>query len=333
MANLLFHSDVINERGSAAAVFEYLKQCQNLGHQVAWAYNADSESDLAAIKLYEDQFEIIRIDNFEVFKKSASKTFDWVYFIKKGPNDGLLIPNIPNNVHVVFQYLEPHGEKYAYISQWLARTMARSTNDFLPSRLRSYFPYTPFELDHVPFSVDIPQPTHGIRSSLGIPEEAKVALRFGGLDTFDISWVKRVLVECLDEDPNLWFLGVNTEKFTSHPRAIFAPTILGLQAKANMLHSADFVIHGRRQGESFGMNLLESMQASKPILSWFGGWDRNHTTMLHSSSFYYSPVDLKRKIRKYATGCDIEKNRVTAENFRPASVLPKFRSVFGSGVL
>jgi glycosyltransferase involved in cell wall biosynthesis len=236
-------------------------------------------------------------------------------------------------VHVVFQYLEPHGDKYAYISKWLARTMARSTNDFLPARCRSYFPYTPIKFDYVPFSVDIPEPTHKIRSSLGIPEEGKVALRFGGLDTFDISWVKRVLLECLDEDPNLWFLGVNTQRFTNHPRAIFAPTILGLQAKANMLHSADFVIHARRQGESFGMNLLESMQASKPILSWIGGWDRNHTTMLHPSSYYYSPIDLKWKIKNYAASCNVVKNRETAEKFRPDSVLPLFREIFSNGVL
>ena len=48
MANLLFHSDVINERGSAAAVFEYMKQCKQLGHETSWAYNAESESDPAS---------------------------------------------------------------------------------------------------------------------------------------------------------------------------------------------------------------------------------------------------------------------------------------------
>jgi hypothetical protein len=333
MAKLFFHSDVINERGSAAAVYEYMRLCQSNGHEVSWGYSAESPNDPNSIKMYGTQFEIIPIVSFEKFSTSASKEFDWAYFVKKGPNDGIQIPGIPNNIHVVFQYLDPHGDNYAYVSGWLARTMARSTNQFLPSRLRSYFPYTPFNLDYVPFSVELPEPTNSLRRDLGIPQEAKVALRFGGMKTFDIPWVKKVLLECLDEDPNLWFLAVNTERFTTHKRAVFAPTILGAQAKSNMLGSADFVIHARRQGESFGMNILESMQAGKPILSWIGGWDRNHVELLHHSSLYLGPMDFKRKVKAYAASCNVTHNLNIAENYKPAAVFPEFKRVFGSGVL
>jgi hypothetical protein len=333
MARLLFHCDEINERGSAAALFEYISYCQLLGHEVTWAYNLESPNRLGSLAIINQKFETIGISNFERFAISAQKNYDWVYFLKKGTNDGLLIPRIPNNVHAIFQYYQPHGDSYAYISEWLARAMARSHNEFIPRRLRPYFPYESIHLESVPFSVDMPKPTGSMREEYGIPAEAKVCLRFGGLETFDIPWVKKTLVETLDDTPELWFLGVNTEKFTDHKRAIFAPAVYGLQAKANLISSSDFVLHARRQGESFGMTILETMQSSKPILSWFGGWDRNHVALLERNSLFLTPFDLRRKIKAFGATSNTQKNLEVANEFRPNRVFPKFKSVFGQDIL
>lgn len=333
MARLLFHSETINERGTAAALYEYLKICKSLNHDVSWAYSEGPENDLESLKFYGSQFDTIPIKDFEKFSKYARKNFDWAYFLKKGSPDGFLIKQIPNNIHVIFQYFQPHGDNYAYISEWLAKTMARSQNKYLPTKLRPYFPYTPLQLNSVPFSVNLPTPDTNLRNELQIPYEAKVCLRFGGYDTFDIPWVKRVVINTLESDPNFWFLGVNTKRFVSHPRALFIEPILGLQGKANMLATCDFVLHGRRQGESFGMTILETMQAGKPILSWFGGWDRNHVTLLDKSSFYFGPIDLTMKLQKYARTVDFSANLSRSKNFTPEKVFPKFVNVFGSGIL
>jgi len=333
MARLLFHCDVINERGSAAALFEYITYCQLLGHEVTWAYNLESTNNLESLALISEKFDTVGISNFGKFAISAQQNFDWVYFLKKGSNDGLLIPGIPNNVHAIFQYYEPHGNSYAYISDWLAQAMARSQNGIIPKRLRPYVPYESIHLNSVPFSVDMPGPTNSLRKEYGIPEEAKVCLRFGGMETFDIPWVKKVLIETLDESPDLWFLGVNTEKFTDHKRAIFAPAVYGLKAKANLIASSDFVLHARRQGESFGMNILETMQSSKPILSWFGGWDRNHIALLDRSSLYMTPFDLKKKLKAFGAMSNIHRNLEVANEFRPGRIFPRFRETFGQDII
>lgn len=333
MARLLFHSESINERGSAAALYEYIKMCKSIGHEVSWAYSEGPDNDLEALRLYSDQFDTIPVQNFEKFSKHAEKFYDWVYFLKKGSPDGYHIKNIPNNIHVIFQYFYPHGENYAYISEWLAKAMARSQNKFVPRKLRPYFPYEPLRLNSVPFSVNLPAADTNLRDELKIPLEAKVCLRFGGQDTFDIPWVKKVVVDALESDPNFWFLGVNTKEFVSHPRALFTQPFLGLQRKANMLATCDFVLHGRRQGESFGMTILESMQAGKPVLSWFGGWDRNHISLLDKSSFYFGARDLAQKLKNYGKAVDVVANTTQSLNFTPEKIFPKFVKVFGSGVL
>jgi hypothetical protein len=304
-----------------------------LGHEVTWAYNLDSPNNQDSVALVNEKFETVGISDFKSFALSAQKSYDWAYFLKKGTNDGLLIPRIPNNVHAIFQYYQPHGNSYAYISEWLARAMARSHNKFIPARFRQYFPYESIHLDSVPFSVDMPVPTGSMRAEYGIPADAKVCLRFGGFETFDIPWVKKTLVETLDETPELWFLAVNTEKFTDHKRAIFAPAVYGLQAKANLISSSDFILHARRQGESFGMNILEAMQSSKPILSWFGGWDRNHVALLDRNSLFLNSFDLKRKIKAFGATSNIQKNLEVSNEFRPDKVFPKFRTVFGQDII
>lgn len=333
MANLLFHCDVINERGSTAALFEYISLCRDAGHNVTWAYSLDSPNNQKSLALVQEEFNTIAVSSVEKFARSAGKRFDWVYLLKKGLHDGLLIPGIPNSVHAIFQYYQPHGDSYAYISDWLARTMSRSQNKYIPARFRPYIPLEKLKLSSVPFSVNLPLPATNLRTEFGIPDEAKLCLRFGGMETFDIPWVKRILIESLDEDSNLWFLGVNTEKFTTHKRAVFAPPIFGLQTKADLIGSADFILHARRQGESFGMNILESMQGGKPILAWYGGWDRNHVALLDKSSLYFTPLDLKSKILGYGRNSDVQRNLAVGDSFRPHRIFPRFQSVFGHNVI
>jgi glycosyltransferase involved in cell wall biosynthesis len=100
-----------------------------------------------------------------------------------------------------------------------------------------------------------------------------------------------------------------------------------------MLASADIILHARLQGESFGMVILEAMQAGKDILAWSGGWDRNHTKLLASSCLYKNRKDLRAKLRENQSKETILLNEETANNFRIKRVMPKFKEVFGHGIL
>ena len=333
VARLLFHSDGITERGTSTSIVGYMKFLINEGHHIIWASEDTPANNKAIIEKYSKTFQIDIYKDFKKYSQSANKNSDWAYFMKKGPNDGKIIPRVPCNVHAVFKYYEPHGDSYAYISEWLASSSASLAIPLIPKKLKNRIPNPFLKLDWVPYGVDVEQSTKTLRANWGIPEEAKVILRYGGNNTFDIPWVLEEIVWQLQENPNLYFVGVNTMKFTDHPRAIFLPPIYSNHAKANMLASADIILHARLQGESFGMVILEAMQASRDILAWSGGWDRNHTKLLDNRSLYVNRKDLRFKLSKKRANETILKNLEMANNFRIANVMPKFKEVFGSGIL
>ena len=100
-----------------------------------------------------------------------------------------------------------------------------------------------------------------------------------------------------------------------------------------MLSSADVVLHGRLQGESFGMVILEAMQAGKEVLSWKGGWDRNHVKLLAPECLYSNQKDLRRKLSISQSPATVSLNVAKANEYRISSVMPRFKKVFGQGVL
>ena len=333
MANLLFHTGLIDDRGSIAAASEYIRSLNKEGHEIVWAYDkTDSGNRINAIRYYGKHFNLEGYNNFFNFSVAAKKKYDWSYFLKKGTNDGLSISNIPNNIHVVFNIYEPHGNKYAYISKWLADHSARQSNILIP-RGRSKVPNPFIKRLWVPFGVDMPLPNESLRSEWGISDEARICIRLGGETTFDIPWVQNVIIDLLENDLNFYFVGYNTNKFTNHKRALFYPAINSKQEKSNALHSADIFLHARKQGESFGMAILEAMQVKIPIIAWRGGWDKNHTKILSKESLYKNEKDLRLKLRQGLSAETVRVNGIESEKYRPSETIKIFKTIFGENIL
>jgi glycosyltransferase involved in cell wall biosynthesis len=333
MANLLFHTGLIDDRGSIAAASEYIQSLTKEGHEIVWAYNKEHAGNrVNAIQYYSKYFNLDGYRNFFDFSVAARKKFDWVYFLKKGVNDGLNIADIPNNIHVAFNIHEPHGTNYAYVSQWLADHSARQSNFLIP-RGRSKIPNPFIKRLWVPFGVDMPPPNESLRPEWGIPKEARVCIRLGGETTFDIPWVQKVIIDLLENNLNFYFIGYNTNKFINHKRALFYPAINNKQEKANALHSSDMFLHARKQGESFGMAILEAMQARIPVIAWKGGWDQNHARILSKGSLYKNEKDLRLKLMQGLTEETIIANGVESEKYRPEETIKIFKTVFSEGVL
>jgi glycosyltransferase involved in cell wall biosynthesis len=333
MARLLFHSDEISERGTTTSIVGYMEALIKEGHEITWAVQSSNANNQLVMQEYSEKFDILIYDQFERFSHTAKKHYDWAYFMKKGLNDGRFFSTIPTNIHSVFKYYQPHGDTYAYISQWLARSSSRLAIPLLPAKLKNRIPNPFLNLEWVPYGVDLAQSTESLRSAWGIPVEARLILRYGGKSTFDIPWVLDEISWQLDNDKNTFFVGVNTDQFIDHPRALFLPAIISTTEKANMLASADLVLHARRQGESFGMVILEAMQAGKPILAWRGGWDRNHTQLLPDECLYRNQHDLRRKLSTEQNSKTVAENFLHSNLFRISSVMPQFKEVFGNGVL
>jgi hypothetical protein len=83
--------------------------------------------DLIAKTLAQRNFDISQIQ-MNIDKEKV----DMAYFIRAGHKEGDLVTNTKTAIHSVFQHYEPHGDRYAYISEWLSNKMSDGKLPFVP---------------------------------------------------------------------------------------------------------------------------------------------------------------------------------------------------------
>lgn len=318
--------------------------CQR-GHEVSISYWSGSSANVpAVITRLESEFNLIPHKDRSKLPQ-VKGMFDSAYLIKSGEIDGLVLPEAHNLVHAVFQNYEPHGSRYAYISKWLAGAMRKQVYGISKRRGNliqrgqeavSHGCRNALDFAHLDLVVDVPHPQSGMRSELGIPEDAFVILRFGAQDTFDIPWAIETVVRLLDMYPNWFFVGLNTAPFTDHPRAIYVPMVMDPVEKSSIIAASDVFLTARGQGEAFGVAIAEALQIGIPVLAWNGGNDRNHIEMLKGlNGLYRQPSDLRRRLKQLAEGRDSSSagaRRARGEQFRPSVVAPNLEALLSSNV-
>lgn len=98
-----------------------------------------------------------------------------------------------------------------------------------------------------------------VRRELKIPHKAVVMFRHGGNDTFNSIEMQHAVDLAIQNDPRVWFVGLNTRQFgPPHRRKLFLEELRNDQAIDSLLWSADIYLHGRAHGETFGLTLLEA---------------------------------------------------------------------------
>jgi hypothetical protein len=235
-----------------------------------------------------------------------------MYFIKQGDNDGLLVPGCRNVIHAVFQYFEPHGDVYAYVSEWLSHFTTQGRAPFVPHMIRP-----PHDL------------TTSLRAELEIPENATVFGRHGAADTFNVEGIHHIVEEVAKKAPDIFFLFLNTDKFCE-PREniIFLEGTSDAEYKQRFINTADCMLHARASGETFGLAVGEFSVSNKPILTWSGSRERCHLEILGEKALVYSSgVELVEKIMLF----DRNQKRdwdAYSERFSPEPVMRKFAQVF-----
>lgn len=311
---VLFHGDTLNYRGTTVALTDYAKYNQEiLGNESVITYcktygtDKDSGSEDSVIRAIEKKFKVIGYEKGELEEIVDKNKIDVVYFIRAGHKD-FLPTNCKTAVHSVFQYNDPHGDRYAYISKWLSETMTGGKTPYVPHIVR------------------LPVPTADYREALNITSEQTVIGRIGGYYTFDIPWVKDLVAKLADER-NFIFLFVGTEPFIDHPNVRFINEVHDLQKKANFINTCDAMLHARQRGESFGLAIAEFLSLNKPVLAWNNGHDKNHIEMLKDSGLLYnSSQELETMLYNVKSKQDSWNERV--KEFTPEHVIKKFNQVF-----
>lgn len=319
-----FHLENLTFRGTTVAVQDYAYYNQKLlGNESVFFYNKNlklKDTDENSIKKDEifqkiknnyDLIEYSNIDDLEI--KLKNNSCDYAYFLKAGFDDGVYTKETKSLVHCVFNNYQPHGHRYAYVSEWLANTASNG------------------KCGYVPHIINLPHcQTENLRDKLNIPQDKIVIGRYGGYDQFDIPFVHETIKFILTFDPTFVFVFINTRKFVDHPNVFFLDPILDPQDKTNYILSCDAMLHARSDGESFGISICEFLFHDKPVLSCGLGRDKNNVALLQDYDMIYnSQCGLLQKMFMLKHRMfDAHFSWTIIEEFSPENVMKKFDEVF-----
>lgn len=328
---VLFHCEQLNYRGTTNSIYDYAHYNQELlGNESVIAYSkvgpagVDTGSVPAVIDKFNRKFQLVEYSSEQDLNDLASK-FDLCYSQRAGLKTNMttkaalpIVTSTRFGVHCVFQYHEPHGDVYSYISEWLAANVSKSYSA----------PLCPF----VPYIVQLPEPNHDLREAIGISKNKLVFGRHGGINTFDIPFVKNVIRRIVSERDDIVFLFLNTEKFMDHPNVIYLNPLFDRQMLSNFINACDAMIHARDLGESFGLAISEFLFFNKPVLAWDGGFDRNHAQMLSGYNCLYGENgddenECYEMIVNFRDRPSQDFKRIV-DPFTPQNVMHKFSQVF-----
>lgn len=314
---ILFHENQLCLRGTSVSLFDYAHFNETLLNNESYIVfdNNSRFNDERAVPKFMNRFSN-RVFSYNSFSDidilCKKEKIDVTYFIKSGNNDGKLAKHSKNVVHAVFQEYQPHGDAYAYVSEWLSKKMTDGKTPFVP---------------HI---VNLPKPTKNIRKELGIPEDSFVFARYGGESEFNIPFVKEAIVEYVEKDDSVWFIFFNTTPFCNHPRIKFFEGFSDMQFKSNVIESSDAMIHARLRGETFGMSICEFLHGNKPVLAWSGGIETNQVELLKNTNLLYNnKEEILLKMKQVRNQDSPNKNYASiVSKFSPEKVMKKFEEVF-----
>lgn len=254
-----FHTKHLSERGTERAIFDYASVLEaRHGIQPRIFVPASAKEIVPAVHaLFSSKFEVVLYGHWREIECDA------LYVIKRGRRSRVT-ERIPELNHAMFDPHHPHGERFATISHWLSNHARRIVKLPRGRRLTLRRLVKP---PHVPHIVELPHVDDDLRAELGIPEDAVVFGRHGAFRSFSIPWVRSAIEEALPRRADLWFLFLNTERFVDHPRVRFVELTVDRHLIRAFVNSCDYMIHGRREGETFGIAVAEFALSGVPILS------------------------------------------------------------------
>ena len=308
MSRVLFHENQLGLRGTTVALYDYADYNEKILGNISYIA-APANSDLQALEKFQTRFGADRIFLYSDFnsmiyhaKNIANPTA--AYFIKYGKNDGLLFPGVKNIVHYVFDGSEPHGDYYVGVSDWLAQK---------------------YNTDYLPHIVKLPEVDYTYRDYFGISQDATVFGRYGGAEQFDIPYLREVIEAAAEA--GMFFLFMNTNVFTKdHPNIIYVNPTYDIETKAAFIKTCDAMIHGRQEGETFGLSICEFLYFDKPIITNIECRDKNHISILKDKGYYYSSADELYSILTEFKKIDFD-GKALVDRYIPEKVMKKFKII------
>ena len=189
MKKIAFHTNQLSIRGTEVALYQYAKYNEEILGNKSVIFTFPNK-DMEAYDKFKERFEVVILDWWNYEQYLVDNNFDYLYLIKMGTDDGYCLSKIPTLVHSVFRFNEPHGHRYFYVSDWLAKD-------------QGYDPET-HSLPHI--CEKLPQSEYNFREKHGIPTNATVFGGYGGSTEFNIESVKNAIKEIVKNRDDVYFI-------------------------------------------------------------------------------------------------------------------------------
>jgi len=314
---IAIHVEQLDHRGCGTVTYDYsagIRDC--LGYEPVIISSGPKST--CPISKYSEFKTILYDSDMDIPSIVDKEKIDVFYAAKGGligecPSPSSLPKNCKTSIHCVFNMSEPHGDRYAGVSEWLAGKY--NNNSWVP---------------HI---INLPKTEDTLHDELSIPRDAFVVGRLGGYEQFDIHFVKQTLVDVINSRQDMWAIFLNTRQFIDHPKIKFLPFTASNLYKTKFINTADMMLHARSDGETFGLAIGEFSSKNKPIFTFdaaYPQYARAHIHILGEKAILYkNPQEL------FAYLLQIDKNYVKnvewdcySERFSPQNVMKQFNEVF-----
>ena len=309
MKKIAFHSNQFSLRGTEVALYNYAKYNEEILNNKSVIFTFPN-SNMDALDKFKNRFEVQIRYWWEYESYLKENSFDFLYFTKMGNQDGYCLETTPTLVHTVFRFNEPHGHKYFYISDWLAKDQG----------------YSP-ETHSLPYICEkLPPPNENYREKLGISKDSTVFGCYAGTTEFNIEFVKESIRKIVNERDDIEFIFMNVNQFVDHPKVKFLPGSWDLQTKSSFVNACDAMIHARSGGETFGLAVSEFAMENKPVITYELSGERAHIEILGERGIYYRNAEevynILTNLKSYIKYNDYY---LPYEDFSPEKIMNKFK--------
>lgn len=311
-----FHTNGLSLRGTEIALYDYAHHNQNLlGNESVVFYRKNNAVEKTVLEKFSKQFKLYPYDGRQELNRLIEREgIDLTYFIKSGERDDAICESSPALIHAVFptKVEEFHGDKYAFVSQWLSKE------------------YSNNQVPFVPHMIELPDNNDNLRNELNITENATVLGWYGGSDSFNLDFVKKAVVAAIEKRSDLYFLFMNMEPFAKHEKLLFLPGNSDMTYKVKFINTCDGMLHARGIGESFGLACGEFSIKGKPVITYAMSPQRSHIEILGDKAILYKgKKDLAEIFQNFSRNTQKEKDwDAYSRNFCAKEVMRKFKDVF-----
>jgi len=331
MKTVAFFVRHFTERGTEVSLYNYAKYNEEiLGNKSIIIYfSNETKAKLhwpttdTTLKKFSDRFESIEINNIYNINAVISSYNISIFYTQ---THGMIEENVyqfsnrelwgkcKTIKHCVFDVHGRESDYYCSISNFLANT--NKNGDKIPV---------------LPYIVTLPSSTEHLRSNLNIPEDATVFGGYGGQYSFDIKYVHSVIYNIASNNPNIYFLFANFEKFCpSHPNIIHLPSIIEATEKTKFINTCDAMLWARSGGETFGLAIGEFSINNKPVIATKVG-EFAHVELLGDKAIWYSnEKDLYNILTTFKKEEASKKDWNAYRDYSPEKVMTIFKMIINT---